>query len=64
METMVVYYNQDLIKYPFRHFEDYYKLSKELKAKGNYGIIGKWDFIYFAYGFLKGYGGYIFGRNA
>ena len=34
METMVVYYNQDLIKYPFEHFEDYYKLSKELKAKG------------------------------
>lgn len=64
METMVVYYNQDLIKYPFEHFEDYYKLSKELKAKGKYGIIGKWDFIYFAYGFLKGYGGYIFGKNA
>lgn len=64
METMVVYYNQDLIKYPYEHFEDYYKLSKKLKAQGKYGIIGKWDFIYFAYGFLKGYDGYIFGKNA
>lgn len=64
METMVVYYNQDLIKYPFEHFEDYYKLSKELKTQGKYGIIGKWDFIYFAYGFLKGYDAYLFGKNA
>lgn len=64
METMVVYYNQDLIKYPFEHFEDYYKLSKELKSQGKYGIIGKWDFIYFAYGFLRGYDAYIFGKNA
>lgn len=28
MDTMVVYYNQDLIKYPFEHFEDYYKLKR------------------------------------
>lgn len=64
METMVVYYNQDLIKYPYEHFEDYYKLSKELRSQGKYGIIGKWDYIYFVYGFLRGYDAYIFGKNA
>lgn len=64
METMVVYYNQDLMKYPFEQFDDYYKLSKELKKQGKYGIIGKWDFFYFAYGFLKGYDAYLFGQNS
>lgn len=64
METMVVYYNQDLMKYPFEQFDDYYKLSMELKKQGKYGIIGKWDFFYFAYGFLKGQDAYLFGNNS
>ncbi|GEM_PF-72760 len=64
METMVVYYNQDLMKYPFEQFDDYYKLSMDLKKQGKYGIIGKWDFFYFAYGFLKGYDSYLFGNNS
>ncbi|MGN1281789.1 MAG: extracellular solute-binding protein [Succinivibrio sp.] len=64
VETMVVYYNQDLLKYPYEHFEDYEKMSHELKKQGKYGLIGKWDYIYFAYGFIRGYNGYIFGENS
>ena len=60
VETMVIYYNQDLLKYPFENFSDYIEFSKAQKAKGQYGVIGKWDVFYFAYGFFAGYGGYIF----
>ena len=60
VETMVIYYNQDLLKYPFEFMEDYYNFSKEIKKQGKYGIISKWDTIYYAYGFLSGYGGYCF----
>ncbi|MGN0902006.1 MAG: extracellular solute-binding protein [Succinivibrio sp.] len=63
VETMVVYYNQDLLKYPFETMEDYYNFSSSMKSKGKWGIYGKWDNVYFAYGFLKGYGGYVFGNN-
>lgn len=63
VETMVVYYNQDLLKYPFETFEDYFKLSQDLKKQGKYGLIGKWDYFYFAYGFIRGYNGYVFGEK-
>jgi arabinogalactan oligomer/maltooligosaccharide transport system substrate-binding protein len=64
VETMILFYNQDLLKYPFERFDDYYQFSKDLKAQGKVGLIGKWDTFYFIYGFLKGSGGYLFGQNA
>lgn len=60
VETMVIYYNQDLLKYPFEFMDDYYNFAKEIKKQGKYGIISKWDTIYYAYGFLSGFGGYCF----
>lgn len=63
VETMVIYYNQDLLKYPFEFMEDYYNFAKEIKKQGKYGIISKWDTIYYAYGFLSGFGGYCFKQN-
>ncbi|MBQ8023742.1 MAG: extracellular solute-binding protein [Succinivibrio sp.] len=63
VETMVIYYNQDLLKYPFEFMEDYYNFAKEIKKQGKYGIISKWDTIYYAYGFLRGFGGYCFKQN-
>lgn len=51
VETMVIYYNQDLLKYPFEFMEDYYNFAKEIRAQGKYGIISKWDTLYYAYGF-------------
>ena len=60
VETLVIYYNQDLLKYPFENFDDYIKFSKEQKKEGRYGVIGKLDVFYFSYGFIGGYGAYIF----
>ncbi len=64
VETMVIYYNQDLLKYPFEFMEDYYNFAKEIRSQGKYGIISKWDTIYYAYGFLSGFGGYCFKQKA
>lgn len=64
VETMVVYYNQDLLKFPFESIDDYYNFSKEQRANGKAGVIGKWDVFYFSYGIVSGYGGYVFGKNS
>lgn len=44
--------------------EDYYNFAKEIRSQGKYGIISKWDTIYYAYGFLSGFGGYCFKQKA
>lgn len=63
VETMVVFYNQDLLKYPLETMEDYYNFSAAKKMEGKWGVIGKWDFMYFIYGFIRGNGGYVFGKD-
>lgn len=63
VETMVVYYNQDLMPYPFETMDEYYNFSIAMKNQGKNGVIGKWDNVYFVYGFLRGFGGYVFGKN-
>ena len=60
VETMVLYYNQDMLKYPYENFKDYVAFSKEQIKQGKYGVISKWDSFYYAYGFLAANGGYIF----
>ena len=60
VETMVVYYNQDLLKYPFENFQDYVDFSKQMLKEGRYGVIGKLDVFYYSFGFLGGFGAYVF----
>lgn len=64
VESLVVYYNKDLIEYPFEQFDDYVAYAKKVEKDGKYGLIGKLDNFYFAYGILAGAGGYTFGINA
>lgn len=63
METLVVYYNKDLLEYPYEHIEDYEDLGNKLKRKGLYGLIGKFDLFYFGYGFIAAQDAYIFGKD-
>lgn len=63
METLVVYYNKDLLEYPYEHIEDYEDLGNKLKLKGLYGLIGKFDLFYFGYGFIAAQDAYIFGKD-
>lgn len=69
IETLIMYYNKDLVKDVPATFADLEKLSKDPKfdfeaEKGkNVGFLAKWTDFYSAYGLLAGYGGYVFGDN-
>lgn len=65
VETLVMFYNKDLLPQPFDNIEDYYKFSQERHNadKSNFGLIAKFDQIYYAFGAVAAYGGYIFGRD-
>lgn len=61
IESLVVYYNKALVEYPFEVMDDYIKLNDKMHSLGKYGLIGKLDQFYIAYGIYSGYGAYIFG---
>ncbi|MBY5034124.1 extracellular solute-binding protein [Streptococcus gallolyticus] len=69
IETLVLYYNKDLIKEAPKTFAELEALQKD----GKYAFAGEegksvaflanWTNFYFAYGLLAGNGGYVFGEN-
>lgn len=64
VETLVLFYNKDLLPKPFDTLAEYYSYSQErVKEQGNYGLLGKFDQIYYSYGAVAPYGGYIFKRD-
>ncbi|WP_019720989.1 extracellular solute-binding protein [Heyndrickxia coagulans] len=69
IETLVLYYNKDLLKSPPKTFADLEKLAKDSKYNfssepgKNTGFLVKWTDFYYSYGLLAGYGGYVFGDN-
>lgn len=64
VETIVMIYNKDLLPKAPETMDELYKFSKEQRAAGKYGLLAKFDEIYYAYGALSGMGGYIFGQNS
>lgn len=63
METIMLYYNQDKLPKPLRTLDDYFDFSMEQKAKGEYGLVAKFDQLYYAFGTIFSSGGYIFNRD-
>lgn len=69
IETLVMYYNKDLIKKAPTSFKDLEALSKDSKfayendKTKNVAFLTQWTNFYNAYGLIKGYGGYVFGDN-
>ena len=63
IESLVIFYNKDIIKDPIDTMSGYEALAKERQKSGKYGLIGKLDNLYYSYGFLSAYGSYIFGIN-
>ncbi|GBG94084.1 sugar ABC transporter substrate-binding protein [Ligilactobacillus salitolerans] len=69
IETLVMYYNKDLVSQAPQTFADLEKLSKDPKfayendKTKNVAFLTQWTNFYNAYGVIKGYGGYIFGQN-
>lgn len=63
IETLVVYYNKALLEYPYEFMDDYLKFNDKMLSEGKYGLIGKLDQFYIAYGIFSGYGAYVFGNK-
>lgn len=69
IETLVAYYNKDLVPEAPKTFEDLEKLNKDPKfafpseAGKGVGFLANWTNFYFGYGLIAGYGGYVFGKN-
>ncbi|PKE31436.1 cyclodextrin-binding protein [Rahnella sp. AA] len=64
VETLVLIYNKDLLPQAPATLDEYYTFSKAERAKGKYGLLAKFDEVYYAYGVMSSMGGYIFGKNA
>ncbi|PWF37801.1 extracellular solute-binding protein [Enterococcus faecium] len=69
IETLVLYYNKDLVDTAPATFKDLENLSKdsrfafESEAGKNTGFLAKWTDFYYSYGLMAGYGGYVFGDD-
>lgn len=69
IETLVLYYNKDLVDTAPSTFKDLENLSKdsrfafESEAGKNTGFLAKWTDFYYSYGLIAGYGGYVFGDD-
>lgn len=69
IETLVLYYNKDLLKEAPKTFEDLEKLQKDPKyafegeSGKSTGFLADWTNFYYSYGLSAGYGAYVFGKN-
>ncbi len=64
VETVVMVYNKDLLPELPKTMDELFDVSKQFRAKGDYGLLAKWDEIYYSYGIIKAMGGDIFGKKA
>ena len=69
IESLVMYYNKDLVKEAPKTFADLENLAKDSKYAfaGEDGktsaFLADWTNFYYAYGLLAGNGGYVFGKD-
>ena len=69
IETLVLYYNKDLLQEAPKTFGELEELSKDSKydfageAGKNTAFLADWTNFYYAYGLLSGNGGYVFGKD-
>lgn len=64
VETIVMVYNKELMPKAPETLDELYNFSKTQRAANKYGLLAKFDEIYYAYGVVAGMGGYIFGQNS
>ncbi len=63
VETVVMIYNKDLLPELPKTMDELFEVSKQFRAKGDYGLLAKWDEIYYSYGLIRAMGGDIFGKT-
>ncbi|NIY47063.1 extracellular solute-binding protein [Cedecea colo] len=63
VETLVLIYNKDLIDKPLSTLQEWFDYSKKQREQNKYGLLAKFDQIYYSWGAIGPMGGYIFGDN-
>ena len=69
IETLVLYYNKDLLQEAPKTFGELEELAKDSKydfageAGKNTAFLADWTNFYYTYGLLSGNGGYVFGKD-
>ena len=69
IETLVLYYNKDLMQEAPKTFGELEELAKDSKydfageAGKNTAFLADWTNFYYTYGLLSGNGGYVFGKD-
>lgn len=63
VETLVLIYNKDMIDKPLDSLQKWFEYSKTQRTQGKYGLLAKFDQIYYSWGVIGQMGGYIFGKN-
>ena len=69
IETLVLYYNKDLMQEAPKTFGELEELAKDSKYNfageegKNTAFLADWTNFYYAYGLLSGNGGYVFGKD-
>ena len=56
VETVFMVYNKDLVPELPETMDEIFELSKKFREDGNYGLLAKWDELYYTYGILTGMG--------
>lgn len=64
VETLVMIYNKDILPAPLATLDDYAQFSKKQRAENKYGLLAKFDQIYYSWGAIGPMGGYIFKKEA
>lgn len=63
VETLVLIYNKDLIDKPLQSLPEWLDYSKKQREQNKYGLLAKFDQIYYSWGAIGPMGGYLFGNN-
>jgi arabinogalactan oligomer/maltooligosaccharide transport system substrate-binding protein len=63
VETLVLIYNKELIDKPLDSLQAWFDYSRKQREEGKYGLLAKFDQIYYSWGAIGPMGGYIFGKN-
>lgn len=66
VETLVMFYNKEVLKKPFDTLDEYYNysLKRVSEKKGDFGLLAKWDSIYYAFAAMQPFGAYVFGTDS
>lgn len=63
VETLVLIYNKDLLNKPLQSLPEWLDYSKKQREQNKYGLLAKFDQIYYSWGAIGPMGGYLFGKN-